>query len=180
MTVAGQTSTQKLIVIGDPASHAALAEMQERYRIIESVLHELSQVDLALNRLGAMHAQLEALQQVTKGSPDEHAVKTEIEAFEKKMKTLEDAITSNAGAEESTLRVPDQIHEKLLALDGLLEGEDDVPTTAVMEQKKLVDGEYSFAIEKFNEFFAGDAKAFSGSMTARKLTGLVIGDPVKP
>jgi photosystem II stability/assembly factor-like uncharacterized protein len=180
MTVAGQNSSQKLVVINDPASHASVAEIQERYNVIESVLHELSQVDLALNRLAAMHAQLGALQQVVKGSPDEHAVKTEIEAFEKKMKPLEDAITSNAGAEESTLRVPDRIHEKLLALDGLLEGEDDAPTAAVLEQKKLVDGEYRSAIEKFNEFFAGDAKAFNGSMAARKLTGVVIGEPVEP
>jgi hypothetical protein len=180
MTIAGQSSSQKLVIVNDPDSHGTLAAIQDRYRVTESVLHELSQVDVALNRLAGMHAQLAALQQVIKGSPDEKAVKAEIEAFEKKMKPVEDALTSNAGAAESTLRVPDQIHEKLLALDALLEGEDATPTAAAMEQKKLLDSEYRSVIEKLNQFFAGDAKAFNGSMAARKLTGVVIGEPVEP
>ncbi|HTW60690.1 MAG TPA: hypothetical protein VMD55_02715, partial [Terracidiphilus sp.] len=179
LTIAGQTASQKLVVVNDPASRGTPAEMEDRYRVTESVLQELSQVDAALNRLDAMHAQLEALRQVIKGSPDESSVKTEIDAFEKKMKPLEDAITSNAGAAESTLRVPDQIHEKLLALDALLEGEDDAPTTAVLDQKTLVDAEYQSAMQKFNQFLTGDAKPFNSSMAARKLTGVVIGEPVE-
>jgi photosystem II stability/assembly factor-like uncharacterized protein len=180
LTIAGHTDSQKLVVVNDPASHGTQAEMEDRYRATEFVLHELSQVDVALNRLDAMHAQLEALRQVAKGSPDEPAVKAEIDAFEKKMKPVEDAITSNAGAGESTLRTPDKTHEKLLGLEGLLEGEDDAPTAAILDQKKLVDAEYQAAIEEFNQFLAADATAFNSSMAGRKLTGVVIGEPVKP
>ena len=89
-------------------------------------------------------------------------------------------LTSNAGAGESTLRTPDQIHEKLLALDGLLEGDDTAPSAAAMDDKTQVDTEYGAAIRKFNQFLAEDAKAFNSAMAARKLTGIVTGEALEP
>jgi len=180
LTVGGQSSTQKLVVIEDPTSHADVAGMKERYRASESVLHELSRVDTALNRIDAMSAQVAALLEVAKGMPDEEKVKAEIEAFEKKLKSAQGALTSNAGAGESTLRSPDQIHEKLFALDGLLEGDDTAPSAAAMDDKEQVDAEYQAAIKKYNQFLATDAKAFNSAMAARKLTGIVTGDALEP
>ncbi len=180
LTIAGKTVSQRLVVANDPASHGTQAEMEERFRDTESVLHQLSQVDVALNRLDAMHAQLEALRQVVKGTPDEAAVKTEIDALEKKSAALEAGITSNAGAEESNLRIPDQIHEKLLALGALLEGEDDAPTAAIVDQEKLLEPEYQSAIQKFNQFVSTDVKTFNAAVAARKLTGAVAGQVLEP
>ena len=180
MTLAGKTISQKLVVRNDPASHGTQTEMEERYRDIESVLHQLSQVDVALNRLDAIHAQLEALRQAAKGMAEEQAVKAEIDTLETNIKTLEGGITSNAGAAESSLRAPDQIHEKLLALDAVLEGEDDAPTAAILDQEKLLDADYRSALQKFNQFLAGDVKTFNAAMAARKLTGVVPGEPLAP
>lgn len=180
LTIAGRSDTQKLVVINDPASRGTLDDMKDRFRVTESVLHQLSQVDVALNRLDAMRSQLEALREVAKGSPDEPTVKKEIEGFEAKIKFAEAALTSNAGAEESTLRAPDQIHEKLLALIGLLEGEDDAPTGAVLDDVNAVDAEYRPAIAKFNQFLDQDARAFNSAIAARKLTGVVMGTPLEP
>lgn len=180
LTVAGQSSSQKLEVIQDPTSHADLAGMKERYHAVESVVHEISQVDVALNRIDAMNAQLVALGEAARGLPDEEKVKAEIDGFAKKMKAAQGVLTSNAGAGESTLRTPDQIHEKLFALDGLLEGDDTVPSAAVMENKKQVQSEYETAIRKFNQFLAEDAKAFNSAMAARKLTGIVTGETLEP
>jgi len=89
-------------------------------------------------------------------------------------------LTSNAGARESTLRMPDQIHEKLFALDGLLEGDDMAPTAAVMDDQRQVDAEFETAIRKFNLFLADDAKAFNSAMAARNLTGIVTGEALEP
>ncbi len=180
LTVAGQSSSQKLVVTQDPTSHADPAAMEERYHAVASVLHELSQVDVALNRIDAMNAQLVALGEATKGMPDEEKVKTEIDAFAKKMKAAQGILTSDAGAGESTLRIPDQIHEKLFALDGLLDGDNTTLSAAVMDDKKQVQTEYEAAIRKFNQFLADDAKAFNNSMTARKLTGIVTGEALEP
>ncbi len=180
LTVAGQSSSQKLEVIQDPTSHADLAGMKERYHAVESVVHEISQVDVALNRIDAMNAQLVALGEAARGLPDEEKVKAEIDGFAKKMKAAQGVLTSNAGAGESTLRTPDQIHEKLFALDGLLEGDDTVPSAAVMENKKQVQTEYETAIRKFNQFLADDAKTFNSAMAARKLTGIVTGETLEP
>jgi hypothetical protein len=120
------------------------------------------------------------LQQVTKGTPDEEKVKSEIAAFTKKLKTAQSLLTSNAGAGESTLRTPDQIHERLGALDGLLEGDDTAPSVAAMEFKQQAHGEYQAAIKRFNQFVTEDAKAFNSAMAERKLTGIVTGEPLEP
>jgi photosystem II stability/assembly factor-like uncharacterized protein len=179
LTVGDRTSRQKLVVVNDPNSHGTQAEINDRYLVTESVLHELSQVDTALNRLDAMHGQSDALRQVVKGAPEEQAVKAEIGTLEKKMSTVKAVLTSNAGAAESTLRTPDQVHEKLLALDALLEGEDDAPTQSILDDKKLVDQEYHAAIQKFNEFLGEAAKNFNAAMSSRKLTGVVTGEPLQ-
>ncbi len=152
----------------------------ERFQAVESALHELSQVDVALNRIDAMSGQLAALLEAAKGMPEEEKVKAEIDAFGKKMKAAQAVLTSNAGAGESTLRTPDQIHEKLFALYGLLEGDDTAPSAAAMDDKTQVDTEYGAAIRKFNQFLAEDAKAFNSAMAARKLTGIVTGEALEP
>jgi len=180
MTIAGQTMTQKLTVANDPSSHGDAAGMEQRYRLVEAVLHEVSQLDLALNRIGAIEAQLSALRVVVKGTPDEKEVTTDIDDLENQIKTAEHQITSNPGAAESTLRVPDQVHEHLLMLVGGLEGEDDAPTAAMLDQKKLLDPEYATALTKFNDFLRTDVAAFNQKMTALHLTGVVAGKPVEP
>jgi len=76
--------------------------------------------------------------------------------------------------------VPDQTHEHLLALDGGLEGEDDAPTAAMLDQMKLLQPQYEAALRKFNDFLKTDVAAFNRTMADRKLTGVVAGEPVQP
>jgi hypothetical protein len=89
-------------------------------------------------------------------------------------------LTSNAGAEESVLRVPDQIHEKLSGLVGNLEGEDSAPTAVLLEQKKRQDAEYQTALQAFNNYLTADVAAFDHTIASYKLTGVVTGEPLKP
>lgn len=180
LTVDGQTSSQKLTVVNDPHSHSGQTEMDARYQATQSVLHEISQLDVALNRMDAMQAQSKALRLVAKDTPDEKAVITAIETLEKQMKAMQAQITSNAGAAESTLRLPDKIREHLLALEGVLEGEDSAPTPAVLEQKQLLEPQYQSAVQKFNLFLQTDVAAFNRTMSQYKLTGVVTGEPLLP
>jgi hypothetical protein len=180
LTIGGKTVTGKLTVVKDPDSHADAAGMEERYRDTEALLHEVSQLDVALNRIGAIEAQLGALRVVAKDAPDEKEVGTAIDALQKQMKAAEHAITSDPGAAESTLRVPDEVHEHLLALEAGLEGEDDAPTAAMLDQMKLLRPEYEAALQKFNDFLKTDVAAFNRTMEEHKLTGVVAGEPVQP
>jgi hypothetical protein len=180
LTIGGKTSSQTFEVVNDADSHADQAGMEERYRVTEVVLHELSQLDVALNRMDAIHAQVEALRTAAKGAPDRKAIHAAMESLEEQMKVVRGKITSNPDAAESVLRVPDQLHEHLFALDGLLEGADDAPTPAAMDQKKLLDTEYESAIEAFNTFLKTDVESFNRSMASHKLTGVVVGEPLQP
>ncbi|HTV04364.1 MAG TPA: hypothetical protein VME86_03275 [Acidobacteriaceae bacterium] len=180
LTIGGQTSAQTFEVVNDPDSHATQAEMEDYYQTTEAVLHEMSQVDVALNRMDAIDAQLKALREAAKGSADEKMALAAMDALGKQMDAVKAKITSNPGAAESMLRVPDQLREHLTTLDGLLEGTDTAPTAAMLEQKKRLDGEYQSAIETYNQFIAKDVPAFNQSMASHKLTGVVGGETLKP
>ena len=180
LTIGSKTMKEKLTVAKDPDSQATIAAMEERYQDTEAILHEISQLDVVLNRIGAIEAQLGALRLVAKGTPDEKAVNTAIDALEKQMKAAEGAISSNPGAAESTLRVPDQVHEHLLALEAGFEGEDDAPTAAMLDQMKLLRPQYEAGLAKFNNFLKTELPSFNRTMADHKLTGVVAGEPVMP
>ena len=55
--------------------------MEARYQMTQAMLHMMSQLDIALNRLDAIKAQVQALQLVAKDTPDEQALKTASEAL---------------------------------------------------------------------------------------------------
>ena len=180
LTIGGQTMTQKFVVVNDPASHATQSEMEERYRATQSVLHEVSQLDVALNRLDAMHDQLQSLRMAAKAAGDAKVADKAIDSLEKQIKSVESHITSNPGAEESTLRLPDQIREHLTTLDGTLEGEDDAPTPALLAQVTFLRPEYEAAIRDFNRLLSQDATPFNRKMEQQGLTGVVAGGQLNP
>ncbi len=180
LTVGGQAVTQKLEVANDPASHADQAAMEARYQLTQAVLHQMSQLDMALNRMDAITAQIKALQMVAKDTPNEPAVKTATDTLAKQMKAVQEAITSNPGAAESTLRAPNMVREHLFGLNGVLEGSDDAPTQAMVEQKQLLDPEYQAAIQKYNQFLQTDVASFNSTMAQLKLTGVVQMEALQP
>jgi photosystem II stability/assembly factor-like uncharacterized protein len=180
LTVGGQTVSEKFQVVEDPASKGNLAGIKARYQVEEAALHEVSQLDTALNRLHAMQEQLEALRLAVKGSADAKSVDGEIDGLEKQMKAVESKITSNPGAEEGTLRVPDQIHEHLLGLASGLQGEDDPPSAAVLDEQQALQPGYVAALDDFNKLVRDHAVAFNISMANRKLPGVVAGKALAP
>ena len=180
LTIGGHTASRTFTVLNDPASQASQQDMQDRYRETEAVLHELSQLDAALNRLHAIDAQLKALEVAVKGSSNEHAVKAAAESLRQASQILEAKITSNPGAEESTLRVPDQIHEQVARIGYELQGEDDAPTAAILQQKALLDPKYRAAIQAYDDFLSGAVASFNRAMSSRNLTGVVAGPTLAP
>ncbi len=180
LTIGGQTASQKIQVVNDPRSHAELADMVARYQMSQSVLHMVSQLDVALNRMDAIQTQVEALQLAIKGMPDEPAVKNASEALQKQMRHVQAEITSNPGAAESTLRWAGRIREQLFTLNGILEGSDEAPTAAMTEEKRRLEPEYQSAIQKFNQFLQMDVAAFNREMALHKLTLLVDGEAMQP
>jgi hypothetical protein len=62
----------------------------------------------------------------------------------------------------------------------MLQGEDDAPTTAVLQQKALLDPKYRAAIQAYDDFLTSDVASFNQAMTARHLTGVVAGPTLTP
>jgi photosystem II stability/assembly factor-like uncharacterized protein len=180
LTIGGHTVSQSFTVLNDPASHANLGDMENRYQVTQAVLHEISQLDVALNRLHAIAEQVKALELAVKGTANEQMVAREAKSLQNASQAIEARITSNPGAAESSLRVPDQIHEHLQALDSLLEGEDDAPTAAALQQKDLLDPQYRAAIDAYNQFLSTRVASFNQAMASGNLTGVLAGATLTP
>ena len=177
----GATSaTQTFIVRNDPASRGTLAGMTERYRVTAAVLHEISQTDVALNRLRTLAMQLKALQSAVRGLPEQDAAEAAIARLERARRAMILRLTSNAGSSESTLWVPDGIHEKLLSLEGLLWGSDEPVDAATLREQAHFDTQYRHALAAYDRFLSTDVAAFNRTMAGYGLSGVVGGAALSP
>ena len=154
--------------------------MQQQYKVSEEVLHEFSQLDVALNRLHAIDVQANALRVAAKGTDDEKMVDASVKTLEHAAKSVKLNITSNAGAEESTLRVPDKVREHLEMLAYLLQGSDAAPAAPKLEVKAIYDREYRAAIAVYDRFLDTEVVSFNRVMASRQLTGVVPGKKLSP
>ncbi|HET7207565.1 MAG TPA: hypothetical protein VFI95_13390 [Terriglobales bacterium] len=180
LSIGGQTGSEKFEVVNDPRVHVSAADLEAQYAAAESVVHELSQLDIALNRIDAVRSQLSSLQLAVKGTPDEATVKSAAEQLQKQISAVQEKITSHPEAEESILRKPGVVREHLFSIRRLLEDSDQAPTKAILEQKQLVDKEYQSALQAFNNFLTSDLPAFNQQMAQRKLPGIVTGQNIEP
>jgi hypothetical protein len=167
-------------VVNDPASHGTLAAMTDRYEVTESVLQQISQVDVALNHLDGLAAQLKSLKAAVRGLPAQREADAAIATLERARHAALMHLTSNAGSSESTLWVPDGIHEKLLSLEGLLWGSDAPVDAATLREKAHFDGEYRGALATYDQFLRTSVAAFNQAMTGYGLSGVVAGQPLSP
>jgi hypothetical protein len=154
--------------------------MTAQYEFSAALMHEMSQLDAALNRLDAMRAQAGALRAAVKGTPNAGAVDAAVARLEAAVDSVEAKITSNPQAIESTVRYPDMIREHLQLLMGGVEGSDQAPTAAQVEQKAVLDPEYRAALAAFNGLLTGEAATFNRGMSQRGLTGVVAGETLQP
>ena len=180
LTVNGHSASQTFQVVNDPRSHAAPADMQAQYAFTSGIVHQMSQLDVALNRLDAMRAQAAALQAAVKGTANAKAAAAAVATLDAGIDSVKANITSDPQAIESTVRYPDMIREHLQLLQGGVDGSDQAPTAAQVEQQHVLAPEYQGALARFNAFLAGGLAAFNKGMAERGLTGLVGGNSLEP
>jgi photosystem II stability/assembly factor-like uncharacterized protein len=180
LVIDGKTASQKFTVVNDPASHGKLVAINQQYKLSEDVLQEFSQLDVALNRIHSIVVQANALSLAEKGTAEEKAVDDAVKSLERAAKSVKLEITSNAGAEESTLRVPDKIREHLEMLAYLLQGSDAAPAAPKLEVKAIYDREYRAAIADYDQFLDTKVSTFNQAMASLNLTGVVSGKDLSP
>ena len=180
LKIGAASAAQRFTVVNDPASQGTLAGMTERYQVTEAVLHEVSRIDVALNRLHSLAAQLKALKAAVKGLPGQSSVDAAIARLVRAREAALLRLTSDAGSSESTLWVPDGIHEKLLALDALLWGSDEPVDVATLHEKARYDAEYRSALAAYDQFLSTAVSAFNQTVSGYGVSGVVGGTPISP
>jgi photosystem II stability/assembly factor-like uncharacterized protein len=180
MTVGGVTAKEQFKVVNDPLSKATQADLEANYQFTQGILHQVSQLDLALNRLDAITGQVNALETAAKNGQEEAGVKSAIADFKRQMKQVKGQITSDPPAGESILRMRGKIREHLFSLSFILQGSDDAPTAAMQEQREMLEPEYKTAIQAFNQFQQSEVPAFNRKMEQLKMTGVVGGTALQP
>jgi hypothetical protein len=180
LEIGGAKASQTFTVVNDPASAGTLAGMTERYRVTAAVLHEISQIDVALNRLHAIRVQLDRLRRAVQGLPEGEAVKTAIRTLARARRALLLKLTSDAGSSESTLWVPDRIHEKLMALEQLLQGSDEPVDAATLHEQAVYRREYRSAIATYDRFLRTAVAHFNRTVAGYGLGVVASGAALQP
>jgi photosystem II stability/assembly factor-like uncharacterized protein len=180
LKIGGLTASQTFTVVNDPASHTDTAKTAERYRVTEAVLHEVSQLDAALNSLHALDTQLEVLEAAANGSRKRGDAQLALGKLSKAARTVTLNISSGATNSWSTLRRPNRIHEHLLELDSVLEGEDTPVTAATLQQNVRLEEEYRSALAGYDHFMSVDVAAFNRRISRDGLTAVAAGPSLAP
>jgi hypothetical protein len=89
-------------------------------------------------------------------------------------------ISSGATNSWSTLRRPNRIHEHLLALDSVLEGEDTPVTAATLQQNARLEEEYRSVLAGYDHFMSADVGAFNRRISRDGLTPVAAGPSLAP
>lgn len=174
-----QKLTQRFEVVNDLNSRVPQADLVAQYNFEEDLFGEISELDVALNRLDAMRAQVKSLQQAVKGTADDAVIKSAVLPFDKSAQKVEDAITGNPQAIEDMVRKPDRLREHLFVLESITEGGDGAPTAAEVSYQQSLQREYQDVVRQYNTFLSSDVAAFNRTMASHKLPGLVTGAPLK-
>ena len=180
LEIGGAKASQTFTVVNDPASTGTLAGMTERCHVTAAVLHEISRIDVALNRLHAIRVQLAGLRAAARGLPERSAVDTAIGKLARARRAMLLKLTSDAGSSESTLWVPDRIHEKLMALEQLLQGSDEPVDAATLHEQAVYTREYRGAIATYDRFLRTAVAHFNRTVSGYGLGVVASGAALRP
>lgn len=179
LKLGGETATAKIHVIEDPRARWTEADMAARYQLEEQLFGEVSVLDEALNHLSRLRGQVAAITAAEQGTAEQAAVDAAARRLEGAAARVEERMTSNPGPGDEGLHAPDQARERLLALEGTLEGSDAPPTTAQARRAAALAAMMPGIVDAYNQFLARDEAAFNQFLAARHLGGVIAGAPLR-
>lgn len=163
----GEEVTQDFKILKDPRSSSSVAELQEQFDFLQSVVDKVSETHTAIKDLRETKSQIQKVMAQVEDVEGAEEVQEEGKAIIKELTAIEETLyqTKNRSGQDP-LNFPIRLNNKLAHLNSLMSVGDFKPTDSAIEFKKevteLIDSElnklrsiYSSQIPDFNEKVKG-------------------------
>jgi hypothetical protein len=149
MTIGGKVFSSPFEVKADPDTHFTQAELEESYVFSTKYIHELSNIDVALNNLDDLKEQLEKIKTAATAKNDSAATAA-VDAALKQRDALQERLTANYNGFEDFLQRPGTLREDVISVLN----QATLITPAVRTYGERTDAQYARAQSAYRTYIA--------------------------
>jgi hypothetical protein len=173
----GKDYTQMLEVKKDPRSEGTLADIKAQIEMQEEVRENLNTVSHMISQIEWMRKQSYDTKDMLKASGGSKEVLTAIDAFGKKLRSVEDELFQRISAEGDTksFRFPQKLYFKVAVFAGdLANSIDFAPNKQQKEVHAVLTERLAIQKARFEELLKTDLPAFNEMLKQNNLPGVVV------
>jgi photosystem II stability/assembly factor-like uncharacterized protein len=179
LSVGDQEFTQMLEVKKDPRSEGTQTDIEAMIAMQKEVRENLNTVSDMISQIEWMRKQIYDTKDMLKASGGSKDVIAAIDAFDKKLRSVEDELFQKMGAEGDTksFRFPQKLYFKLAVFAGDLAGSVDfAPNKQQTEVHAVLKERLDTQKARFEELLKTDLPAFNGMLKQNNLPIVVVPD----
>ncbi|MGB2908308.1 MAG: sialidase [Candidatus Aminicenantaceae bacterium] len=177
LKVGGQEYTQTLEVLKDPRSAGTLADIKVTERLQLALRKDINTVSDMISQLEWMRKQCNDLTNVLNEGGESRDTISAIDAFNKKLRSVEDELFQHTIAEGDTksFRYPHKLYSKLSVLAGNVgENVDFAPTAQQLEVHAVLQERIAEQKAHFETLLKTDLPAFNAMLRQQNLGGVIV------
>jgi len=177
LSIGGKEWTRTLEVRKDPHSEGTIEDIQEQVRMQMEVRENLNTVSDMISQIEWMRKQCCDLKDVLKQGGDAEEVLAAIDAFDKKLRSVEDELFQPITAEGDTksFRYPQKLYFKLAVFAGdLANSVDFAPNKQQREVHELLSRRVAEQKARFEAIIQEELPAFNNMLKEKDLAGIVL------
>ena len=179
LTANGQTATAPLEVGLDPRLKISAADLQKQFDLAMKINDLLNQANTTANQILDLRSQLDDVRdRVTSASTQAKQLTPTVEQLDKHLDTIENQIIqpkSHAG--EDPLNYPIKVANKLLLLQGTVEGADTSPTQAQYTVYDLLSQDLNNALAEWRQVTSTELATLNSQLQQANITTLYVTQP---
>jgi hypothetical protein len=177
LSIGDQEFTQMLEVKKDPRSEGTLEDIEAQIAMQKEVRQNLNAVSDMISQIEWMRKQIYDTKDMMKESGGPKDVIAAIDAFDKKLRSVEDALFQPMTAEGDTksFRFPQKLYFKIAVFAGdLANSVDFAPNKQQQEVHAVLKDGVETQKARFEELLKTDLSAFNGMLEQNDLAGVVV------
>jgi photosystem II stability/assembly factor-like uncharacterized protein len=175
LTAEGKTLTAPLEVKLEPRVKTSQADLEKQLELALRIRDAVNEDHKAVTEIREVRSQMQDLKKRLAGRPQAKVITEAADAIDKKMTPVEEKlIQPKLKSSEDSLNYPIMLSEKMLALGGLIENSDTLPTEQSYEVFKTYRSQLDEELAKWNEIRGKDVAAFNELVQKESIPPLLL------
>ena len=176
LLAAGQTLTQSLEVLKDPASGGSIADIRTQHVLARKILLDVDSTVDMINTLEGVRGQIAALKGALAGDDKMADLRAAADSLEQRYVAAEEALLQLrvTGRGQDALRWPQKLVEKLMYLGGQVASSDHLPTGPQREVHAVLEQRMRASRAVIDKLTSEDLAAFRKRLRDRNISVLIM------